>query len=328
MTAVSASAPGKVVLCGEYAVLDGAPAVCMAIDRRATVKVTDFDGDWHSVAAPGYSSLEGRFVTDGAQLDWLQGGDEFVIVDAVWHVVANRLAQREGNDCLRIELDTRAFIDRESGEKIGVGSSAALTVALSAALTQSTDVLAEAMQAHHRFQKEAGSGVDIMTSVRGGLIEYRMNARSSSPLRWPAGLAYRVIWTGVAASTRMKLQKLADTRHRASRTELLKAAEIMAPAWRSASGVLRELPRYIEALRQFSIDHDLGIFDAGHDQLVNEAVDAGLVYKPCGAGGGDVGILLGTSDEHLDEFMSSRRASGGRVLNCMLETDGVELERR
>ncbi|MDH3305214.1 MAG: hypothetical protein OEM92_08415, partial [Gammaproteobacteria bacterium] len=60
-----ASAPGKLVLCGEYAVLDGAPAVCMAVDRRATVTVTDADGRWHRVSAPGYASTEGRFRADG-----------------------------------------------------------------------------------------------------------------------------------------------------------------------------------------------------------------------------------------------------------------------
>ena len=58
-TTVVASAPGKAVLCGEYAVLDGAPAVCMALDRRARVTVTPFEGDWNRVSAPGYSAVEG-----------------------------------------------------------------------------------------------------------------------------------------------------------------------------------------------------------------------------------------------------------------------------
>ena len=55
------TAPGKLVLSGEYAVLDGAPAVAMAIDRRAVVDVSRSQEPWHSVIAPGFTQTEGRF---------------------------------------------------------------------------------------------------------------------------------------------------------------------------------------------------------------------------------------------------------------------------
>ena len=35
---ITATAPGKVVLSGEYAVLNGAPAICMAVNRRAVAQ--------------------------------------------------------------------------------------------------------------------------------------------------------------------------------------------------------------------------------------------------------------------------------------------------
>lgn len=38
MKGLRASAPGKLFLCGEYAVLEGAPAVLTAIDRRAVAR--------------------------------------------------------------------------------------------------------------------------------------------------------------------------------------------------------------------------------------------------------------------------------------------------
>jgi phosphomevalonate kinase len=317
-----ASAPGKVVLCGEYAVLDGAPAVCMATDRRARVTITDFQGDWHRVRAPGYSSVEGRFIADAATVSWLQGADEFRIVDAIWRTVG-----WDGKGHLSIDLDTRAFVDDASGEKIGLGSSAALSVALVAALSESGDVLATAMQAHSEFQRGLGSGVDIATSVTGGLIEYRMDDTTVVPLPWPEGLSYRLIWTGKPADTRKKLAQLEQAGRRTSRNALLTAAERMATAWSSARTVMNEYPGYIDSLRKFSVDHDLGIFDAGHDQLAAAATTAGLVYKPCGAGGGDVGILLGLSDGQLDDFLTATAASCCYVLECTLDTNGVELVR-
>ena len=317
-----ATAPGKVVLCGEYAVLDGAPAVCMATDRRARVTITDYQGDWHRVRAPGYSSVEGRFVADAATASWLQGAEEYRIVDVVW-----RVAGWGGKGHLSIDLDTRAFVDDACGEKIGLGSSAALSVALVAALSESGDVLATAMQAHREFQRGLGSGVDIATSVTGGLIEYRMDDTTVVPLPWPEGLSYRLIWTGKPADTRMKLARLEQAGRKMSRNALVTAAERMATAWSSARTVMQEYPGYIDTLRKFSVDHDLDIFDAGHDQLTAAAAAAGLVYKPCGAGGGDVGILLGLSDRQLDDFLVATAATCCHVLECTLDTNGVELVR-
>ncbi len=310
MTVVTA--PGKVVLSGEYAVLDGAPAVCVAVNRRARVVVSEIDGEWHRVAAPGFAATEGRFVVENGELSWLEGGDEFDLVEAVIET-----AGLESNSRLSIELDTRAFI--EDGVKIGIGSSAALTVALMAALRNSNGVLDDALHAHRVLQKGVGSGVDIAAAVCGGLIEFR--AGKVTHLDWPAGLACRFVWTGVAASTREKLRRLAEAGRFASRDELAQSAADLAVAWQSADALMEAYPAYIEALRQFSVDHGLGIFEAGHDTLASEAAAAGHVYKPCGAGGGDVGVLLGRSEDELDEFV----ARHCRRLSCTPDPLGVEL---
>lgn len=318
MKRVTATAPGKAVLSGEYAVLHGAPAVCMAVDRRAIARVTNVKTAWNSVTAPGYSTSEGRFVCRGPNLEWLQGQDDFGLVDAAFEVL-----DRSGNDCVSIELDTRTFFDESSDAKIGLGSSAALTVALSAALMRSEDVFDDALEIHRRFQSGAGSGVDIATAVRGGLLEYRMNCAEVSPLVWPKGLAYRLVWTGVPADTKSKLNRFEDAGHRRSRDALVNAATRMADAWPSASAVLGVFPDYIDTLRKFSEDYDLGIFDACHEKLVAEARSAGLIYKPCGAGGGDVGILMGTKYEKLDEFLAGVPVASCRVLESKLDTQGV-----
>ncbi|MGB5510990.1 MAG: hypothetical protein WBM87_04695 [Woeseiaceae bacterium] len=319
MSTVVASAPGKAVLCGEYAVLDGAPAVCMALNRRARVTVSPCAGDWMRVSAPGYTAVEGLLRVTGGDIEWTQGASEFTLVDAALRT-PGALPER----VVSIELDSDAFRDRASNEKIGIGSSAALTVALLAALRGTEDVFVDARDAHRQLQQGAGSGVDIATSVHGGLLEYRMAAAEVTALQWPAGLKYRLVWSGIAANTRTKLAQLDSTAESGARTDLRQAAIAMAKAWSSATRVLSEYPAYIESLRRFSVDHGLGIFDAGHDELCREAAAADLVYKPCGAGGGDVGILLGRSDEQLDDFMVGRQ----QTLRCELDPVGVKLEQR
>ena len=297
-----ASAPGKIVLAGEYAVLWDAPAVCMAVNRRAVATVKRrTDGECH-VSTPGFL-----------------GADRYRILDAITE------GARPPCD---IELDTSAFMSE--GRKTGIGSSAALTVALLAALEGSDDVYEAAMGAHRRLQQGAGSGIDIAAAVHGGLLEYRMAQRSVTRLEWPAGLAFRTIWTGVPASTEAQLSRLAGQPPRPSRSALLRAASRICKAWHSGSAdeILVEYVGYIGVLRQFSVDHDLGIFDAGHDELTDAAMVDDLVYKPAGAGGGDVGMLFGRDEADLDAFLERRADLVRGVLPCELDEHGVRLEAR
>ena len=149
MTGISVSAPGKLLLCGEYAVLRDAPAVIMAVDRRAIVSVSAGDNPWHTVTTPGLSDRTFRFeLRDGNQLSWLEESPDTPpgIPAAVLRHAAVKLEKP-----LRIEIDTRAFVD-STGAKFGLGSSAAATVALTRALLgQDADraaVWTTARQAH------------------------------------------------------------------------------------------------------------------------------------------------------------------------------------
>ena len=322
---VTASAPGKVVLSGEYAVLDGAPAICMAVKRRARVELAKTDAEFSEVRAPGFTDAIGRFKSNGDGMEWQDGPASFAVVDAVWSAVGPVSV-----DTCVITLDTTEFVDSATEQKIGIGSSAAITVALCAATINSDDVAlltSLAQRVHANLQDGAGSGVDVACSLSGGLIEYHMEGASVTALEWPEGLSYRLLWSGVAADTREKLSKLAAGVSKSSRTRLPGAAESMAAAWRSndAKQVIAEYRDYCEQLYQFSVDYDLGIFDAGHEELWHAAGAAGLTYKPCGAGGGDIGILLGTDDAELDAFIA-RHAANFSVLDCEMSPTGVRID--
>jgi phosphomevalonate kinase len=317
--AAVASAPGKVVLSGEYAVLDGAPAIAMAIDRRASVRLTPIAGDVSVVTAAAFTDVTGHFHNSGAGIVWQDGEDAFSIVNAVL-----RAADRIPRNAISLQLDTSEFMQVESRQKLGIGSSAALAVALSSAMKGTTDVAAMARRAHAELQGEAGSGVDVACSLHGGLIEYRMEGCSVRRLQWPDDLVYRLVWTGVAASTPDKLRKLGGGISKPSRVRLAGASEAIAMAWAGgdAPRLLEQYRTYTESLFRFSVDHDLGIFDAGHEDLWRAAAISGLVYKPCGAGGGDVGILLGTSEEALAAYLATLPEKY-TILDCKLSASGV-----
>ena len=324
MIDIQTSAPGKVIIAGEYAVLDGAPAICMAVDRRVHVSITSADNDYHSVIAPGYSETVGRFRADEDGVEWLEGETEFALLAAAWKKVAARPVEN-----LAIVLDSNEFNDAASSSKLGIGSSAALTVALTAALDLATGAKCSvhriAAAAHREFQGDKGSGADVACSLSGGVVEYRMGDAPDRALRWPDGLVYALLWSGVAASTTDKLRKLTGVEAIEAHAKLVAASETVANAWHGdqPTEIVTALSAFTSALSDFDIAHELGIFDAGHAELVSSAAASDVVYKPCGAGGGDLGIVIGADEAAVMAFVAVAKERGFRHLRLAIEPTGL-----
>jgi phosphomevalonate kinase len=181
--------------------------------------------------------------------------------------------------------------------------------------------------AHRLFQGGSGSGVDIACSIDGGVIVYRMEDRRSTSLDWPRGLYYRLLWSGVAAETQPKIAGFRDEPASRSRDELAAASRAVAALWADgdASAIVAAVGAYTRALRRFDDTHGLGIFDAGHAMLVVKAAEAGIVYKPCGAGGGDIGVALATSRPSLASFEKTAIRAGFSVLESSIDPRGAML---
>ena len=337
----SASAPGKAVLSGEYAVLQGAPAISMAVDCRARVTVESNGKDFHSVVSPGIASEANFRCTERGRIDWLDDGrtnPDQALLEHVWRAV--EVLPSEG---LALTLDTRPFFDTESSLKLGFGSSSALAAALTASLAKAgtanagaraaRDIPGAAMRAHSGFQGGMGSGIDVATAISGGVIAYVMRPdQRVKVLTWPTSLKISLMWSGKPASTAERLKKLERfERNRAARTaatRLVDASSVVLDEWESgsAAAILDSLRSYTAALRRFSVEHRLGVFDAGHQELCVIAEENGLVYKPCGAGGGDIGVLFALDDLSIDQFGVHAGQLGFRRLDRGIESAGLTYE--
>jgi phosphomevalonate kinase len=329
MMCIHTSAPGKIVLCGEYAVLDGARALGAAVNRRAGVSVTASNTDSHVIRCPGLAEGQFSFAVDAdGEFEW--HGDsaslpDFSLLEHTWRSLQPSLSTN-----VELVLDTSAFSEAGTGNKFGLGSSAALTVALSAAIAglQQQQVDTESMIAtHRRFQGGRGSGIDIAIAHCGGTIGYRMgDTPRASPLKWKAGLEYAIFWSGQSASTAQKLAQFEESDKGAgSRERLAAASEAIVNAWAEdgVERVIRLFDDYTTALAVFSDDHDLGIFDAGHAGMAELAAGRGVVYKPCGAGGGDVGIALSASKTSIDDFIVAAAKMGFQQLPLGIDETGL-----
>ncbi len=324
MTLVSASAPGKVVVAGEYAVLDGAPAVAMAVDRRAIVNMRPVAGPTHTVTAPGYLDGEWRFEWADGNLRWL---DELPAAGSM-HLLECVFAECAWDpaNTVEITIDSRALHDPASAQKLGFGSSAAVAVSLAAAcrLTSGAGVVVDdaGERAHRRFQSNRGSGVDIAAAMSGGVIRFTRNAPPER-LAWPEGLHYRLYWSGTPASTLAKIERSPNTEEGSLRA----AADAVAAVWErgDVEEILSAMSTFTRALQAFDAATGTGVFAAGHAELCRVGNDVpGLVYKPCGAGGGDVGIAIAGDEAALQSFDAMAMASGFSVLDVSMDPRGVQ----
>ena len=65
------------------------------------------------------------------------------------------------------------------------------------------------------------------------------------------------------------------------------------------------------------------IVSAPHRALGQIAADAGLVYKPSGAGGGDIGLVFADDPNRLENARDALKRAGGEPLSLDLGGPGV-----
>lgn len=160
LRAVEASAPGSLMLMGEHAVLRGHPAIVCAISKRMKVELLP-----HSDRKIFLHSALGEHETT---LDELAPNETFRFV------LAAIRAFRDGVET-GFDLNIRSGMSHQ----MGLGSSAAVTVATLGALTAARGedpgrpaILETATQLIRKVQGGVGSGADVAASVHGGCIRY------------------------------------------------------------------------------------------------------------------------------------------------------------
>ncbi|HSH43420.1 MAG TPA: hypothetical protein VK973_14965 [Arenicellales bacterium] len=342
MVKVTASAPGKLVLIGEYAVLEGAPALVMAVDRRVRVSLRPGREDCISVSAPGLVERGGRFRVDASGPHWLAGNaEDFRLVT---HIAAS-LAADGGwpGGGLEMTLDSSELIEQVDGaaRKLGLGSSAALTVALCLALGyygashqqgDALPALETLVNIHAGFQGRRGSGLDVAASLLGGVIEYsRAGPPVAVPGKIPDDVAMVFVWSGREASTggflagvdEWRRHHPSQYRRRMATLADLASAAVVAGRGNDAEEFLGCLDDYATALESLGRESGLDIVSAPHRRLRALARRCGVVYKPCGAGGGDIGIGVCRDREALAGFRSALAPADFQPLSLNIEREGA-----
>jgi len=353
---VSASAPGKLVLSGEYAVVEGGAALVAAFDRRVRVSLTTSEqGPWqlHSTArgvhqGPLAIDAAGRLCPAPEQPASEPGG--LGLCAEVFDCVLSGLGLSASSlPALHIEVDSAELSTRDA--PLGLGSSAAVAVALSAALRRlllrtgalarepdASDAFLEDLAAHRQAQGGAGSGVDVAACFHGGLLAYAPPAPGKAArveaLRAPAGLELLCLWTGVSASTTDFLARIRAWREQdeagfqACMQPMKRLADdaLEACTESDAAALLDALAQYHERMAELGQRAGAEVVSAPHRALATLTAAQGAVYKTSGAGGGDFGLAFATSSAVLERVAESATRAGFTPMDLAIDPAGVRVE--
>ncbi|MCU0690594.1 MAG: hypothetical protein MUF54_04265 [Polyangiaceae bacterium] len=290
-----AQAPGKLVLSGAYAVLEGAPAIVTAVDRFV---VADTSRD------ATFVTPEVRAALGDAPAPWID---------------ANAL-RREGR---KLGLGSSAAIV--------VASLAALELEQDPAIP--TDELAErvwptALRAHRQAQG-GGSGIDVVTCAKGGtLCCWREPAglqAQSHPL--PSDLHVAVYAAREACATRDMLKAVSafaavDPAAYATVVAALTEASILAVDAVTAAGLAESVAAQVAYLTRLGDGAGVPIVPAGLRPTIRRARDAGVCISPSGAGGGDIVLEIRPLGE-TESWAKQLAALGLSPLDVRIGAPGV-----
>ncbi len=319
--AIRVSAPGKLMLAGEYVVVErGVAALAVAVDRRMHVEIVP-----------------------EARRTWLVTSPALGLRDAPLKsvpVLAEVVARIPN-----IPPGGRITISSELGEgpnKPGLGGSAALCAAAFMGLWKASGATGQpdlelAIAAHRAAQGGRGSGYDVATALQGGVALFHPArpgiAARVERLKWPVGLHAAVFRTGRGADTAEQLARMQtwrdedDESYEACIEPLAAETEAFISAFlgNDIGRILDTASQVQEELATMDRIGELGILAGGQAQLLGAIEDAGAIARTSGAGGGDCAWALSDDPECLERVTRACAEYGFQQLSVELGGHGTRV---
>jgi len=325
----TSSAPGKVYLFGEHAVVYGEPAVPCAIERRATVTVEARADERLRVSASDLS-------LDGFTVEYDGSTDGTPEVDVTQELVQAAMGYvDEAIDQARDAADAHdAGFDVEIESSIplgaGLGSSAAVVVATIDAATRAlgvpldrTEIADRAYQVENAVQDGQASRADTFCSTMGGavLVEGTECRQLDAP-----DLPFVIGYDGGAGDTGALVAGVRSLREEYgfARETVESIGELVEEGLAALSADDRE-----ELGRLMDFNHGLlgalGVSSRSLDAMVWAAREAGATgAKLTGAGGG--GCIVALDDTDATSTALEYSTACVETFRANLDTDGVRRE--
>lgn len=325
MRRVVVSAPGKLMISGEYVVLDGAEALVAAVDRRLVVT--------GSAAAPDRSRAP------------IAGSPEAGSLPPEALLARQHAEASLGPTDEPMELSLSASALKHGAHKLGLGSSSAAAAAAAGAVLawrgedpagRRRDVLRWALAGHRAIAPE-GSGADVAAATLGGLVRFtREGAEEARATEWPYGVHVAVIWTGTPARTSELVRRVkalgegSPAVYRARMDALREAAAALLArvVAGDGAGAATAADAHGRAMGALGDAAGAPIVTDALARVAELARAHGGGAKPSGAGGGDVTLGFFARPEDAAAFRAACAEVGLTPLSLSLGAEGVRAEER
>lgn len=323
MKSITASAPGKLMLYGDHAVVYGKPCIVTAVDQRIYVTVHLNEKKGFHLDAPDLG-VSG-YIKDQKKL----GKDEIpkavAFIEHCYKRFLEKYPQSQG-----ISVTTKS----DFSSLFGFGSSSAVTVAFAKALTtlyeielSNKELFDVCYQAVIDVQG-VGSGFDIAAAIWGGTIYYVTPAKIVKPLTCHE-LPLVVGYTGIKADTTTLVRMVESLKQQEPRRiehifdQISNIVDTAFQAmnendWEKAGELMNQNQELLRELQVSSVKIE---------QLITAAQQAGAYgAKLSGAGGGDciIAICEKESMQHIGKAVEN---ADGKHLQVQLHAQGVRIEK-
>ncbi len=319
---IETRASGKIFFSGEYMALEGGRAITLSTPQSAKVSISESKEPDNLFFSSMSDQVYPFRIDENMRLIWLEEDPKHL-----GGILKESIKQFDkGFSGRSISIDTSEFFYEQ--RKIGIGSSSAVSVAITKALNQlfdlrltSESMINHARQIHNKSQDSNGSGFDIITS----LMEVRSlacrildnGAYDYEQIGIPETINILVVVNDEYIETSEMIERYEAAKNKYNdyftkhapkmkhELELLYESILKS----DNESIFQYLAEYNKSLVDMNNVFNLGIFN-NHLKLIKLAKDEGVFYKPSGSGGGDIGIVICDDKLKIDKFCNKLNAKG------------------
>lgn len=320
---IKVSAPGKLMLFGEHAVVHGKPCIVTAVDQRIEVRAKFNGKNILTVNAPQLGIK--KYQKTVKQLGSQEMPKQVSFIEAV----VKRFYQKYG-------LEKGLYITTHSqfSHTYGFGSSSAITIATAKALSLLYQIkLSEKELFDLSYQsvldiQGVGSGFDLAAALWGGTLFYKKGAKVVKKIKIKS-LPIVVCYSGVKADTPTLVRQVEEFKRKHPK-KVKKIFEEMEKITLKAKKLL-VLKKWLEIGQLMNENQkllqDLGVSTQTLEKLIKAALKAGaLGAKLSGAGGGDniIALCLTSKRKAVEKALIK---VGGKIMKIKLNSKGVKCKK-